>query len=169
MSEINKFKELLHHHTQVSFACGEHRVPREYAEFEARQRETERALVEWIEKREARIAELEAALDAQGGSQNRGEAEGAATAFRDAAFAYLNVCDTGKACSDRSCLRCRIADAAFEVEQKHGIRPQMFSRNIPKEPKLPESFEVSPGRVNRGGCYYSQAGRCVRPLMEGQG
>ena len=69
MSEINKFKELLHQHTQLSFSCGEHHVPWEYAKFESRQRETERALVEWVEKREARIAELEAALDAQGGSQ----------------------------------------------------------------------------------------------------
>jgi len=59
MSEINKFKELLHHHTQTSFTCGEHRVPLEYAEFEARQQETEEALVEWVEKMEARIAELE--------------------------------------------------------------------------------------------------------------
>ena len=63
MSEINKFKELLHQHTQVSFSCGEHRVPLEYAKFEARQRETERALVEWIEKREAKIVALEAALE----------------------------------------------------------------------------------------------------------
>jgi hypothetical protein len=62
MSEINKFKELLHQHTQVSFSCGEHHVPWEYAKFEARQRETKRALVEWVEKREARIAELEAKM-----------------------------------------------------------------------------------------------------------
>ena len=47
----------------------------------------------------------------------------AAMAFRNAAFAYLNACDNGSVCSDRSCLRCRIADAAFEVERKHGILP----------------------------------------------
>lgn len=47
----------------------------------------------------------------------------AAMAFRNAAFAYLNACDNGGVCSDRSCLRCRIADVAFEVEQNHGILP----------------------------------------------
>ena len=67
MSEINKFKELLHQHTQVSFSCGEHRVPREYAKFEAKQRETERALVEWVEKREARIEDLLAVIHRDGG------------------------------------------------------------------------------------------------------
>jgi hypothetical protein len=58
---MDEFKKLLHQHTQVSFACGEHRVPWEYAKFDARQRETEGALVEWVEKR---IAELEAEITA---------------------------------------------------------------------------------------------------------
>lgn len=49
-----------------------------------------------------------------------------AAAFRDAAFLYLNVCNNGYVCSDRSCLRCRIADAAFEVERKHGLAPQDY-------------------------------------------
>ena len=90
MSEINKFKELLHQHAQVSFSCGEHHVPWEYAKFESRQRETERALVEWVEKREARIAELEAALADSNYWRDRHVADRDAYALRDERrFQYL--------------------------------------------------------------------------------
>jgi len=42
----------------------------------------------------------------------------AARVFVESAFAYLNTIANQGVCADRSCLRCRIADAAFEVEQK---------------------------------------------------
>jgi hypothetical protein len=58
----------------------------------------------------------------------------AAMAFRNAAFVYLNACDNGGVCSDRSCLRCRIADAAFEIEQKHGILPMPANGAVSTSP-----------------------------------
>lgn len=39
--------------------------------------------------------------------------------FVEAAFAYLNDIAGGDICTDRSCIRCRIADAAFEVERTY--------------------------------------------------
>jgi len=50
----------------------------------------------------------------------------AAIMFRDAAFAYLNALDGKSVCSKRTCLACRIADAAFDVEKKHGLTPQII-------------------------------------------
>lgn len=37
--------------------------------------------------------------------------------FVESAFTYLNTISGADICSDRSCIRCRIADAAFEVER----------------------------------------------------
>jgi hypothetical protein len=65
-----------------------------------------------------------------------------AMAFRNAAFAYLNACDNGEVCSDRSCLRCRIADAAFEVEQKHGIPPMPSNTKLASLPGEADCLET---------------------------
>lgn len=66
-----------------------------------------------------------------------------AVAFRDAAFAYLNVCDNGTVCSDRSCLRCRIADVAFEVERKYGIIPTPSNEKYDQMSKQSEAAQTN--------------------------
>jgi len=48
---------------------------------------------------------------------------GCAITFRDAAFAYLTAIADDKVCINRTCLRCRIADAVFDVEEKHDLKP----------------------------------------------
>jgi hypothetical protein len=61
MSEIDEFKKLLLECGDTSFNCGDHRGPYdEYRVLEGKHRNAERACIEWAEKREARIAELEA-------------------------------------------------------------------------------------------------------------
>ncbi len=42
----------------------------------------------------------------------------AATIFIEAGFAYLNAISDEDVCSDRSCIRCRIADVLFETENR---------------------------------------------------
>lgn len=59
-----------------------------------------------------------------------GELVRLAESFRDAAFAYLNACDNDGVCSNRTCLRCRIADAAFDVEKLHALKPN--ATNLPR-------------------------------------
>jgi hypothetical protein len=65
-----------------------------------------------------------------------------ATAFRDAAFAYLNGTENFSVCSGRTCLRCRIADAAFEVESKHSVPPPAVA--VTHEPNAPAVARQSP-------------------------
>jgi hypothetical protein len=66
-----------------------------------------------------------------------------AVAFRDAAFAYLNACDNSTVCSDRSCLRCRIADIAFEVERKHGMVSTPSNEKYNQISKQSEAVQIN--------------------------
>jgi hypothetical protein len=48
---------------------------------------------------------------------------GSAQAFVDAGFELLNEIADGNVCSERTCLRCRIADLLFEVQGKYLKEP----------------------------------------------
>jgi hypothetical protein len=50
--------------------------------------------------------------------------------FLIAGWKYLHSTTDGSVCSDRSCLRCRLADILFEVEK------MKLTRETSKEPKL---------------------------------
>ena len=63
--EIAELEKLLRVYGNAHFACGEHPDDAPIDEYDVlveKGRDAERAIVEWVENREARIAELEAAL-----------------------------------------------------------------------------------------------------------